>query len=255
MQLANRTFFITGGSSGLGAATVSLFAKHQANIVIVDLNVDEGKILANQIGAQALFINTDVTNENDVNKALSQTLSTFGQLDGVVNCAGILGTEKILNKSGAHSFESFKRTVSINLFGTFNVMRLAAEIMSKNTPSLSKEQGVIINTSSIAASEGQIGQSAYSASKAAINGLTLPAARELAKFGIRVVSIAPGIFDTPMMKNLSEEVRQSLGAQIPFPSRLGNPPEFAELAKHIIENELLNGTVIRLDGAIRMGPN
>ncbi len=254
MQIANHTFFITGGSSGLGAATASLLAERHANVVIVDLNSNDGSLLVNRIGSKAFFIQADVTQEKDVNAALSETVKKFGKLHGVINCAGVLGTEKIINKSGVHNYESFKRTINVNLLGTFNVIRLAAELMSQNIPSLSQERGIIINTSSIAAYEGQIGQAAYSASKAAINGMTLPIARELAKYGIRVVSIAPGIFDTPMMQNLSEDVRNSLGAQVPFPSRLGRPSEFAELAAHIVENELLNGTVIRLDGAIRMGP-
>jgi NAD(P)-dependent dehydrogenase (short-subunit alcohol dehydrogenase family) len=254
MQLANHTFLITGGGSGLGAATALLFAATGANVVLADIKPEEGEKTAGEIGERALFVKTDITDEVAVQNVLNTTLSTFGAVHGAVNCAGVAIGEKVLGKNGPHSYESFKRTVAVNLFGTFNVIRLAAEVMSRNTPNKSGERGVLINTSSVASFEGQIGQAAYSASKAGINGMTLPVAREFAKLGIRVVTIAPGLFDTPMLAGMPEDVRVSLGQQVPFPTRLGRPDEYAALAKHIVENEMLNGTVIRLDGAIRMAP-
>jgi len=254
MQLANRTFLITGGGSGLGAATASLLADDGANVVLADINADHGQKKAEAIGSQARFVETDVTDEAAVKRALATAISAFGALHGAINCAGVVTGEKILGKDGPHNYENFKRTVAINLFGSFNIIRLAAEVMAKNNPDDSGERGIIINTSSIASFEGQIGQAAYSASKSGINGMTLPIARELAKHGIRVVTIAPGLFDTPMMAGLPDDVRTSLGQQVPFPPRLGRPEEYAALARHIIQNELLNGTVIRLDGAIRMAP-
>ncbi|MES2355957.1 MAG: 3-hydroxyacyl-CoA dehydrogenase [Pseudomonadota bacterium] len=252
MRLANHTFLITGGGSGLGAATAALFATHSANVVLLDIKAEEGDKTADAIGDTARFIQTDVTNEDAVKNAIRITLSTFGAVHGTVNCAGVVTGEKILGKNAPHNFENFKRTVAINLFGTFNVIRLATEAMAKNTPNEGGERGVVINTSSVAAFEGQIGQAAYAASKGAVNGMTLPIARELAKLGIRVVTIAPGLFDTPIMAEMTEDIRTSLSQQVPFPSRLGRPEEYAALAKHIVENEMLNGTVIRLDGAIRM---
>lgn len=252
MQIANRTFLITGGGSGLGAATAALFANEGANVILADVNVDQGNETAEAIGNRARFLETDVTDETSVRRTITTAVSDFGAIHGAINCAGIVAGEKVLGKDGPHNYDNFKRIININLFGTFNIIRLVADVMAKNKPEESGERGIIINTSSIASFEGQIGQAAYSASKAGINGMTLPIARELAKHGIRVVTIAPGIFDTPMMAGLSEEVRTSLGQQVPFPPRLGRPAEFASLAKHIIQNELLNGTVIRLDGAIRM---
>jgi NAD(P)-dependent dehydrogenase (short-subunit alcohol dehydrogenase family) len=254
MELDQHTFLISGGGSGLGAATARLFSGSGANVFLLDINAEQGEAIAAELGAKAKFVRTDVTDEAAVQNAVNTALASFGALHGAVNCAGIATGERILGKSGPHSFDSFKRTIGVNLFGTFNVIRLAAEAIANTTPSKSGERGVIINTSSVASFEGQIGQAAYAASKAGVNGMTLPIARELAKLGIRVATIAPGLFDTPMMAGLPEEARASLGQQVPFPPRLGRPDEYAALAKHIVENEVLNGTVIRLDGAIRMAP-
>ncbi len=253
MQCKNHTFLIAGGGSGLGAATAKLFAANGANIVIADINRDEAAKTAAEIGSHTRFIETDVTNEAQVQAAVALCLSAFGGIHGAVNCAGIAPGERVVGKAGPHALANFARTININLIGSFNVIRLAAHAMSTQAPDATGGRGVIINTSSVAAFEGQIGQAAYAASKAGVNGMTLPIARELAKFGIRVVTIAPGIFDTPMLAGMSDDVRASLGAQVPFPPRLGKPEEYAALAKHIVENEVLNGTVIRLDGAIRMG--
>lgn len=254
MQINQKTFLITGGSSGLGAACVRRLTAKGAQAVIVDLNAEAGENLAAEIGNQAVFVQTDVTNEDSVATAVSTTLSTFGTLNGVINCAGIAIGARVLSRTGPHDLGYFAKVIQVNLIGTFNVIRLAAEAMTANEPEGSGERGVIINTASVAAFDGQIGQAAYSASKGGIVGMTLPIARELARFGIRVMTIAPGIFETPMMAGMPDEVRESLGAQVPFPSRLGQPDEYAALAQHIIENEMLNGEVIRLDGAIRMAP-
>ncbi len=253
MQCKDQVFLVAGGGSGLGAATARLFAANGANIVIADINKAGGETTAAEIGSHARFIETDVTNDASVQAAVDLCLSAFGGIHGAVNCAGIAPGERVVGKAGPHSLANFARTININLVGTFNVIRLAAHAMSTQPANAAGERGVIINTSSAASFEGQIGQAAYAASKAGINGMTLPIARELAKFGIRVVTIAPGIFDTPMLAGMSDDVRASLGAQVPFPPRLGKPEEYAALAKHIVENEVLNGTVIRLDGAIRMG--
>ena len=254
MQFANHTFMVSGGGSGLGAATARLFCASGANVVLADINSEQGEKFAAELGPKARFVRADVTSEADVRNVVNTAVSLFGALHGAVNCAGVGTPEKVLGKNGLHSYETFKRTVSINLFGTFNVIRLAAEAMARNEPNDEGERGVIINTSSVAAFEGQIGQAAYAASKAGVNGMTLPIAREFAKLGIRVVTIAPGLFDTPMMAGLPEAARISLGQQVPFPPRLGRPEEYAALARHIVENVVLNGTVIRLDGAIRMAP-
>jgi len=253
MQFSQHTFLVAGGGSGLGAATAKLFAANGANIVIADLNRESGEEIVAAIGGAARFIDTNVCDETSVQAAVDLCTTAFGGIHGVVNCAGVAPGERVVGKTGPHSLANFSSTVSINLIGTFNVIRLAAHAMSMQAPNAVGERGVIINTSSVASFEGQIGQAAYAASKAGVNGMTLPIARELAKFGIRVVTIAPGIFDTPMLQGMSDEVRASLGAQVPFPPRLGKPDEYAALAKHIVENEVLNGTVIRLDGAIRMG--
>ncbi len=253
MQFQNHTFLVAGGGSGLGAATAKLFAAQGANIVVADINKAGGESTAAAIGNQARFIETNVTDEVSVQAAVDLCLSAFGGIHGAVNCAGVAPGERVVGKTGPHSLANFSRTISINLIGSFNVIRLAAHAMSTQTPNAAGERGVIINTSSVASFEGQIGQAGYAASKAGVNGMTLPIARELAKFGIRVMTIAPGIFDTPMLAGMSDEIRASLGAQVPFPPRLGTPEEYAALAKHIVENEVLNGTVIRLDGAIRMG--
>ena len=253
MQIQNHTFLVTGGGSGLGAATARLLVNNGANVVLADVNKLAGEKLAADFGNKAKFIETDVTNEASVQAAVDLCISAFGGIHGAVNCAGVAPGERVVGKTGPHSLANFTRTININLIGTFNVIRLAANAMSTAAPNATGERGVIINTSSVASFEGQIGQAGYAASKAGVNGMTLPIARELAKFGIRVMTIAPGIFDTPMLQGMSEEIRASLGAQVPFPPRLGRPDEYAALAKHIIENELLNGEVIRLDGAIRMG--
>jgi len=251
MQIDNHTFLIAGGGSGLGAATAARLFTEGANLVIADVN-DAGDWVARQFGARARFIHADVTDEAQVQAAVDLCVSAFGAIHGAINCAGVAPGERVVGKAGPHSLASFERTVRINLTGTFNVIRLAAAKMSLQPPLPSGERGVIVNTSSVASFEGQIGQAAYAASKAGVNGMTLPIARELARFGIRVVTIAPGIFDTPMLQGMSEEIRASLGAQVPFPPRLGRPDEYAALVEHILENEVLNGEVIRLDGAIRM---
>jgi len=251
MQIQNQAFLVAGGGSGLGAATARMLAGAGGKVVIADVN-DAGEALARQLGASARFLKTDVTDEAQTQAAIDLCVSAFGAIHGAVNCAGIAPGERVVGKTGPHSLAGFERAVRINLVGTFNVIRLAAAKMSAQAALPSSERGVIVNTSSVAATEGQIGQAAYAASKAGVNGMTLPIARELARFGIRVVTIAPGIFDTPMLQGMSDEIRASLGAQVPFPSRLGRPEEYAALVRHIIENEVLNGEVIRLDGAIRM---
>jgi len=252
MQIQGKTFLVSGGASGLGEATSRLLAKSGANVFIADINIQKGGALATEIGAW--YAETNVADEASVRGTVAMAVSAFGKLDGAVNCAGIGTAEKTVGKEGPHALASFKRVIEVNLIGTFNVIRLAAAQMASQQPSAVGERGVIINTASIAAFDGQIGQAAYSASKGGIVGMTLPIARDLARSGIRVVTIAPGLFDTPLLAGLPEEARKSLGAQVPFPSRLGNPAEYAALAKHIIENEMLNGEVIRLDGALRMAP-
>lgn len=252
MQVRNHTFLVTGGGSGLGAATVRRLAAGGANVVILDVNRDQGAQLAQQIGASAIFAAADVIDEAQVTHALAAGRERFGALHGAISCAGIVSAERVLGKSGPHKIESFTRTLQINLIGTFNVVRLAAQAMAGHAPDADGERGVIINTASTAAFEGQIGQAAYSASKAGVAGMTLPIARELARFGIRVMAIAPGLFETPMMAGFSPELKASLGAQVPFPPRLGKPEEYAALVEHIIVNPMLNGEVIRLDGALRM---
>ena len=253
MHIQNCVFLIAGGGSGLGAATAKMIVANGGAVVLADINKDAGTAKATELGAQARFIETNVTDEASVQAAVDLCASAFGGIHGAVNCAGVAPGERVVGKNGPHSLANFRRAVEINLIGTFNVIRLAAHAMSLLPPNASGERGVIINTSSVASFEGQIGQAAYAASKAGVNGMTLPIAREFARLGIRVMTIAPGIFDTPMLQGMSDDIRASLGAQIPFPSRLGRPDEYAALAKHIIENEVLNGEVIRLDGAIRMG--
>ncbi len=254
MQIAGRTFLVTGGASGLGGATSRLLASAGGNVVVLDVNVETGGKVAAELGAKGLFVRTDVTSEADVHKAVIAATERFGSLQGAINAAGIGMAEKVLGKAGPHPLEAFERTIRINLIGTFNVIRLAAAAMAAGEPTASGERGVIVNTASVAAFDGQIGQAAYSASKGGIVGMTLPIARELARSGIRVMTIAPGIFDTPLLAGLPEAARLSLGQQVPFPSRLGRPDEYAALVRHIVENEMLNGEVIRLDGALRMGP-
>lgn len=254
MQLNGTTAVVSGGSSGLGGACVRRLASGGANVVIADLNQDVGSRLAAELGSKVRFVKTDVTDENSVQSAVASAVQTFGALHISIQCAGIAIAEKVLGKTGAHSLAAFTKVITVNLIGTFNVVRLAAEAMSKNEPNAAGERGVIVNTASIAAFEGQIGQVAYAASKGGVAAMTLPVARELARAGIRVLTIAPGIFDTPLLAGLPEAARASLGQQVPFPARLGRPEEFASLVAHIVENEMLNGEVIRLDGALRMAP-
>ncbi len=252
MQIADRTFLVTGGASGLGAATARRLAAAGGNAVICDVNTAAGAKLAAEFGARGLFAAADVTDEPQVAQAIAVARAKFGALHGVVNCAGIAPAERILGKGGPHRLDAFRRAIEINLIGTFNVLRLAAQAMEGNAPDAGGERGIIVNTASVAAFDGQIGQAAYSASKAGVAGLTLPAARELARFGIRVMTIAPGIFETPMVAAFTPELKQALAAQVPFPPRLGRPDEYAALVEHIIVNSMLNGEVIRLDGAVRM---
>jgi Cu2+-exporting ATPase len=254
MQISGHTFLITGGASGLGAATALRLAHGGGNVVLCDLNEELGNKLAGEIGKQARFVRTDVSDEAAVQSAVQTCRESFGGLQGAINCAGIGTAMRVLGKDGPHNLEVFTAVIRVNLIGTFNVIRLAAALMAENQPDMEGERGVLINTASVAAFDGQIGQAAYSASKGGIVGMTLPIARELARFGIRCVTIAPGLFNTPLMAMLPEEAKQSLGQQVPFPPRLGRPDEFAALAAHIVENTMLNGETIRLDGAIRMAP-
>lgn len=251
MNLRGKTFLITGGASGLGAATAKVFREAGAHIALLDVN-EAGEGLADEL--QCTFVRTDVTDEDSVRHAVQTALDSYGALHGAVSCAGIGTAGKVLGRKGTHGLEAFAKVIQVNLIGTFNVIRLAAEAMMNLPAEPHGERGIFINTASVAAFDGQIGQAAYSASKGGIVSMTLPIARELATYGIRVMSIAPGIFDTPMLGQLPDEARASLGAQVPFPKRLGDPLEYAALAKHIVENPMLNGEVIRLDGAIRMAP-
>jgi len=253
MKIRDTVFLVTGGGSGLGAATAQMLCAEGARVVLADVN-PAGEQLARQLGAGARFVKADVTEEASMQSAVDLCVSAFGAIHGLVNCAGVAPGERVVGRSGPHALASFERAVKINLVGTFNAIRLAAAKMSVQPAFPNGERGVIVNTSSVASFEGQIGQAAYSASKAGVNGMTLPIARELAKFGIRVVTIAPGIFDTPMLQGMSEEVRASLGQQVRLPPRLGRTDEYAALVRAIVENEVLNGEVIRLDGAIRMAP-
>jgi NAD(P)-dependent dehydrogenase (short-subunit alcohol dehydrogenase family) len=254
MQLPGNTFLISGGASGLGAACVRMLAQANANVVIADVNKAAGEKLAAELGERIRFAATDVTDEASVQAAVEVATRTFGALHGAIQCAGIALAEKVHGKTGPNPLAGFVKTIQINLIGTYNVVRLSTAAMLNNSPNSAGERGVVINTASVAAFDGQIGQAAYSASKGGIVGMTLPLAREFARHGIRVMAIAPGIFDTPLLAGLPEPARQSLAQQVPFPPRLGRPDEFAALARHIIENEMLNGEVIRLDGAIRMAP-
>ncbi|SFI14194.1 NAD(P)-dependent dehydrogenase, short-chain alcohol dehydrogenase family [Collimonas sp. OK307] len=254
MQIENNVFLISGGGSGLGAATAAMLVQGGAKVVIADINQEAGAALATQLGANARFVATDVCSETSATVAVNTALTVFGGLHGLINCAGVAPAKRIVGKEGPHALEDFSRVVQINLIGTFNMMRLAADAMSKGEPNADGERGVIINTASVAAFDGQIGQAAYASSKGGVVALTLPAARELARHGIRVMTIAPGIMETPMLLGMPEEVQDALGKMVPFPSRLGKPAEFAALAKTIIETTYLNGEVIRLDGGIRMAP-
>ena len=254
MNLQGKTVLVTGGGSGLGAATARTLVEAGANVVIAELNRQTGQQVSDELGAQARFVQTNVAEEESAFRAVQSALEYFGGLHGAVNCAGIAIAERVLGREEPHDLVRFAKVIQVNLIGTFNVIRLAADAMAKNDPGESGERGVIVSTASVAAFDGQIGQAAYTASKGGVAAMTLPIARELARYGIRVATIAPGIFDTPMLAGLPEKARQSLGQQVPFPSRLGRPEEYAALVKHIFENQMLNGEVIRLDGAIRMAP-
>jgi NAD(P)-dependent dehydrogenase (short-subunit alcohol dehydrogenase family) len=252
MQPAHHSFVITGGASGLGAGTARRLAAAGANVVIADLNAAAGEALAKELGEQAVFVATDVTSADSAQAAVDAAIKRFGALHGLVSCAGILGAARIVGREGPHDLGLFQKVIQVNLIGTFNMLRLAAAAMTLNPPYAEGERGIIVNTASVAAFEGQIGQAAYAASKGGVASLTLPAARELSRFGIRVVTIAPGIFDTAMMAAAPDAVRTSLAEQSAFPPRFGRPDEFAQLVQQIIENPMLNGSVIRLDGAVRM---
>jgi NAD(P)-dependent dehydrogenase (short-subunit alcohol dehydrogenase family) len=254
MDITGKTFIVTGGASGLGRAAAEAILAAGGNTVLLDVNAETGAAAEQALGARARFAAADVTSEEQVKAAVELAVSAFGGLNGVINAAGIGPAAKVLGRNGPHALDLFEKTLRINVAGTFNVIRLAAAVISQNTPAENGERGVIINTASIAAYDGQIGQPAYAASKGAIVSMTLPIAREFAQLGIRVVTVAPGIFDTPLLASLPEAARLSLGQQVPFPSRLGRPVEYAALVRHIIENEMLNGEVIRLDGALRMAP-
>jgi NAD(P)-dependent dehydrogenase (short-subunit alcohol dehydrogenase family) len=251
MDIKGKVFIVTGGASGLGEGTARMLAANGGMVVIADMQEDKGAAVAKEIGGA--FVKCDVSQEGDAQAVVAKAVS-LGKLMGLVNCAGIATAEKTVGKNGAHSLSIFTRTITVNLVGSFNMMRLAAEAMCKNEPEGTGERGCMISTASVAAYDGQIGQAAYSASKGGIVGMTLPIARDLASKGIRVVTIAPGLFDTPLLAGLPEPARESLGKQVPHPSRLGKPDEYGALAVHIVENPMLNGEVIRLDGAIRMAP-
>lgn len=253
MNYENRTFLVTGGSSGLGGTTASMLVEKGANVVLLDINEEAGQQKQAELGAQSRFVKADVTSEADVMAAIEVAKTELTGVHGVINAAGVVLPGSVLNRDGEpHSLERFALGININLVGTFNVIRLAAQVMAKNEPTSEGERGVIVNTASVAAFDGQIGQACYAASKSGVVGMALPIARELARYGIRICTIAPGIFDTPMLASLPDDVRDSLGKQVPFPPRLGKPEEFSSLACHIIENVVLNGEVIRLDGAIRL---
>ena len=251
MDIAGKVFIITGGASGLGEGTVRMLAANGAKVVVADLQVERGQAVAHETGG--VFVRCDVSQEADGQAVIAAALA-LGKLFGLVNCAGIAPAVKTVGRDGAHPLDTFSKTITVNLIGSFNMIRLAAEAMAKNDPESSGERGVLISTASVAAYDGQIGQAAYSASKGGIVGMTLPIARDLARSGIRNMTVAPGIFGTPMMFGMPQEVQDALAASVPFPSRLGTPADYAKLVKHIIENDMLNGEVIRLDGAIRLAP-
>ncbi|MCY1283956.1 putative oxidoreductase [compost metagenome] len=252
MRIEDRVFLVSGGGSGLGLATARELVGQGGKVLLADINAEAGAARAAELGAAARFVPTDITREDDGRRAIAAAVEAFGGLHGLVNCAGVAPAEKILGRNGAHDLERFRRAVDVNLIGSFNLLRLAAEAMARGEPNEEGERGVIVNTASVAAFDGQIGQAAYAASKGAVVGLTLPAARELARYGIRVMCIAPGVFETPMMAGMPQDVRDSLAANVPFPPRLGRAEEYAALVRHIVENPMLNGEVIRLDGALRM---
>jgi NAD(P)-dependent dehydrogenase (short-subunit alcohol dehydrogenase family) len=253
MDIAGKVFIVTGGASGLGEGTARMLVANGGKVVIADMQVEKGEAIAAELGDAAAFVKCDVSQEADGQAVVAKAVS-MGKLMGLVNCAGIAPAEKTVGKSGAHNLGVFTKTITVNLVGSFNMIRLAADAMCKNEPEATGERGAMISTASVAAYDGQIGQAAYSASKGGIAGMTLPIARDLARNGIRNMTIAPGIFGTPMMFGMPQEVQDSLAASVPFPSRLGTPQDYAKLAKHIFENDMLNGEVIRLDGAIRLAP-
>ena len=253
MDITGKVFIVTGGASGLGEGSVRMFAREGGKVVIADVQADKGEALAKELGAGAAFVRCDVTQEADAKSVVAKAAS-MGKLMGLVNCAGVGPAAKTVGKDGAHPLDLFTRVITINLIGSFNMIRLAAEAMAKNQPEPTGERGVMISTASVAAYDGQIGQAAYSASKGGIVGMTLPIARDLARNGIRNMTIAPGIFGTPMLFGMPQEVQDALAASVPFPSRLGKPEDYAKLVQQIVTNDMLNGEVIRLDGAIRMAP-
>lgn len=252
MQMQDSVFVVTGGVSGLGAATARMIVSCGGKVVLADVNQSAGDAVKAELGASAHFIQTDITNEDSAKACINVAVSTFGGLHGLVNCAGIAPAERVVGREGPHRLRTFTQVINVNLIGTFNMVRLAADAMSIRQPNVEGERGVIINTASAAAFDGQIGQAAYASSKGGVVALTLPLARELARSGIRVVTIAPGLFETPMLLGLPQEVQDSLGKAVPFPPRLGRPTEYAAMVRHIVENLYLNGEVIRLDGGIRM---
>ena len=251
MQIKDKVFIVTGGASGLGEGTARMLAREGAKVVIADMQVEKGEAVAKDIGG--VFVKCDVSSEAD-GQAVVDKATSLGKLVGLVNCAGIAPAEKTVGKNGAHKLEVFTKTIMVNLVGTFNMIRLAAAAMAQNEPESTGERGVLISTASVAAYDGQIGQAAYSASNGGVVGMTLPIARDLSRNGIRNMTIAPGIFGTPMLFTMPQDVQDALAAGVPFPSRLGTPEDYAKLVKHIVENDMLNGEVIRLDGAIRLAP-
>ncbi|MDX9994207.1 MAG: 3-hydroxyacyl-CoA dehydrogenase [Rhodocyclaceae bacterium] len=252
MQIKDNVFVVTGGGSGLGEATARMFASRGGKVVLADINAEAGARVAADLGDSARFVQTDVSSEESARAAFA-AVQELGTLRGLVNCAGVAPAEKVVGRDGAHKLDSFARTININLIGSFNMIRLAAEIMSASAPDADGERGVIVSTASVAAYEGQLGQAAYAASKGGVVAMTLPIARELSRSGIRVMTIAPGIMETPMLLGMPPEVQESLGKMVPYPQRMGKPAEYAALVEHIFANRYLNGEVIRLDGAIRMG--
>lgn len=251
MKIENNVFVVTGGGSGLGAATAEMIVRRGGMVVLADVNQQAGEAVAKALGENARFVRTDVTSDESACSTFAVARS-LGTLRGLVNCAGVAPAEKVVGRDGAHKLETFARTIGINLIGSFNMIRLAAEIMSASEPDETGERGVIVSTASVAAFDGQLGQAAYAASKGGVVSMTLPIARELARAGIRVMTIAPGIMETPMLMGMPPDVQEALGKMVPFPSRMGKPAEYAALVEHIFSNQYLNGEVIRMDGAIRM---
>lgn len=255
MNIQGKVIVITGGASGLGAATATHLVEHGAKVILVDMNQEQGQVLQQQLGSQSEFVQLDVTDEQAVEAFFAHVEKTYGQLNGLINCAGIAPSAKVLGRNGIHELAMFQKVLNINVNGTFNMLRHAAALLAKyELQAGEEERGVIVNTASVAAYDGQIGQTAYAASKGAVVAMTLPLARELAREAIRVMTIAPGIMETPMLKGMPQNVQDALGQMVPFPPRLAKPQEFAQLVGHIFENSYLNGEVIRLDGAIRMAP-